>query len=264
MSRTLHVRDSHMMSDTAQPSRAWRRLPRPKQVCHFVCAVAVVAGVVVLGQQLHRAAGTKMQGLDAIKYANARSRDSRVSPGRAKGATQPIVCFGAECAAQLKNRKEKLKKLKSPKLSREEVLRDCPWEFGDEPPLDIVYTWVNWTAPAFIAQMKAAGPEMLHGALEPEAGMRQELSAGGSFDELKYSLRSLGASGMAARARKIYIVLNPVHGPPAWLLAHPKVEVVPHAAIMAAAHLPSNNYFAIQVSAALACSRGGQNIATRC
>jgi hypothetical protein len=39
---------------------------------------------------------------------------------------------------------------------------------------------------------------------------RQELSAGSSFDELKYSLRSLGANGMAARARKIYIVLNPV------------------------------------------------------
>ena len=56
-----HVKESHMMSDTAQPSRAWRRLPRPKQVCHFVCAVAVVAGVVVLGQQLHRTAGTKMQ-----------------------------------------------------------------------------------------------------------------------------------------------------------------------------------------------------------
>ena len=126
----------------------------------------------------------------------------------------------------------------------------CPAiKFRDSTDIDIVYTWVNWTAPEYIAQMKQ------HGILDSdETGMRYETAAGeDSYNELLYSLNSVAGNKLLDIIRTVWIVINPVHGPPAWLdLAHPKVKIVHHAEIMQSSgankEIPTNNFWAIHTA----------------
>ena len=90
-----------------------------------------------------------------------------------------------------------------------ELLSGCSLVFTNSTPLDIVYTWVNWTHPAYVAQMDRS--QLKHA----EAGMRYEQSSGtGSYNELLYSLNSLASTGFLDRVRRIHVLFNPIHGRP--------------------------------------------------
>ena len=89
-------------------------------------------------------------------------------------------------------------------------------------PVDIVYTWVDDSDPAWL--------ERKHHALESAIGheLNFAATAAGRFknrDELRYSLRSIWQ--FAPWVNHIYIVTDDQY--PAWLNTdHPKVDVVPH------------------------------------
>ena len=110
-----------------------------------------------------------------------------------------------------------------------------------DEPVDIVYTWVNWTAPSYISQMRNEG--LLYGD-ESESHMNYEKPADDSaYEELRYSMASL-LKYDSTSIRKIYVVINPVHGPPSWLNTHhPKIEIVHHSKILP--KVPTNNAWAI-------------------
>jgi hypothetical protein len=85
-------------------------------------------------------------------------------------------------------------------------------------PIDVVYTWVDGTDPAWQRRRAEASGKVYH---EEAASDARYISR----DELKYSLRSLYL--YAPWVRHIYIVSDD-QAPP-WLnLAHPKVSVVDH------------------------------------
>ena len=97
--------------------------------------------------------------------------------------------------------------------------------FQVREPVDIVYTWVDGSDPAWL-QRKAK-------CLGDQQDLGVNLSATHesrytSHDELKYSLRSVAM--FAGWANKIYIVTD--GQVPAWLdTSHPKIQVVDHAEI---------------------------------
>ena len=63
-----------------------------------------------------------------------------------------------------------------------------------------------------------------------------------SYEELRYSMSSLLKHG--GNIGKIYVVINPIHGPPAWLdTSHPNIEIVHHSEILP--KVPTNNAWAI-------------------
>ena len=125
-------------------------------------------------------------------------------------------------------------------ISEPSSLIPCNLEFNENEPIDIVYTWVNWTAPSYIAQMRANN--ILYGN-KKESKMNYETPASlNSYDELRYSIASLLRH--KTRFRKIFIVINPIHGPPSWLnTSHPKIEIVPHSTLID--NVPTNNAWAI-------------------
>lgn len=108
-------------------------------------------------------------------------------------------------------------------------------------PVDVVYTWVNGSDPAWIARKDAAWTGV-------RPGDRHDFAANAgrfvSHDELRYSLRSLEM--YADWVRNVYIVTD--DQVPTWLNpGHPKVRVVSHRELFGQAGvLPSFNSHAIE------------------
>lgn len=103
-----------------------------------------------------------------------------------------------------------------------------------------VVTWVNLSSIAYQQEWaRKEGPRQLAVASSPY-----------SFTELKYVFRSLVKFGLWDLLHRIYVVLDPVHGPPSWLdLSEPKVVVVPHAHIFRnKTVLPTRNFNAIMAN----------------
>lgn len=118
------------------------------------------------------------------------------------------------------------------------VHTNCDFEMNE--PVDVVYTWVNWTAPAYVAQMRKHG--ILYGEHKESHMNYEKTSDDSSYEELRYSMSSLLKHG--GNIGKIYVVINPIHGPPAWLdTSHPNVEIVHHSKILP--NVPTNNAWAI-------------------
>ena len=114
-----------------------------------------------------------------------------------------------------------------------------------EKPVDIVYTWVNWTAPNYIAQMRREG--ILYGGSKEKHMNYEKPSGSTAYEELRYSMSSLLKHGIRGTSfiRKIFVVINPIHGPPSWLnTSHPKIQIVHHSQLIE--DVPTNNAWAIQ------------------
>jgi hypothetical protein len=107
-------------------------------------------------------------------------------------------------------------------------------------PIDIVYTWVDGSDPAWLEAFRTtaeeAGRQLDETALDP-ARYR-------SRDELKYSLRSVWA--YCGWVRTIWIVTAGQH--PDWLANDPRVRIVDHADILPPEALPTFNSHAIEAS----------------
>lgn len=105
-------------------------------------------------------------------------------------------------------------------------------------PIDIVYTWVDGSDPAWVEAFKttaaAAGRSVDEVALDP-ARYRTR-------DELRYSLRSVWA--YCGWVRKIWIVT--AGQVPDWLVDDDRVTVVDHTEILPADALPTFNSHAIE------------------
>lgn len=110
-------------------------------------------------------------------------------------------------------------------------------------PIDVVYTWVDGSDPAWLARKRKA--------LEASTGERMTEDAAADLrfighDELRHSLRSL--ERYAPWIRHVYLVTD--HQRPAWLREdHPRLTVVDHTEIApAGTHLPSFNSQAIEAN----------------
>lgn len=107
-------------------------------------------------------------------------------------------------------------------------------------PVDVVYTWVDGSDPAwaesFRATAAACGRTLDEAALSP-ARFR-------SRDELRYSLRSLWT--YCGWVRHVYLVTAGQR--PAWLVDHPRLTVIDHREIIPADGLPTFNSHAIEAS----------------
>lgn len=108
-------------------------------------------------------------------------------------------------------------------------------------PIDIVYTWVDGSDPAWLARRAAVTGESLTAELNSSA---LHPSRYASRDELRYSLRSV--SMYANWVRHIYLVTD--QQVPSWLdTTHPKIQVVDHKEIFSdQSALPVFNSHAIE------------------
>lgn len=97
-------------------------------------------------------------------------------------------------------------------------------------PIDVVYTWVDSSDPAFREELAAHLPPESPSTLTGPARFR-------SHDELRYSLRSL--ESYAPWINRIYIVTNGQR--PTWLTDHPKITLVSHKEILEPEYLPTFN-----------------------
>lgn len=107
-------------------------------------------------------------------------------------------------------------------------------------PIDIVYTWVDGSDPAWVESFRATaqafGRTVDEEALDP-ARYR-------SRDELRYSLRSVWM--YCGWVRHIYVVTAGQR--PSWLVDHPRVTVVDHREVLPSDGLPTFNSHAIEAS----------------
>jgi hypothetical protein len=107
-------------------------------------------------------------------------------------------------------------------------------------PIDVVYTWVDGSDPAWLDafQRTAAecGRQISEAALDP-ARYR-------SRDELRYALRSLWM--YCGWVRNIYVVTAGQRPP--WLLDHERITIVDHAEILPTTALPTFNSHAIEAA----------------
>ncbi|MGB3735844.1 MAG: Stealth CR1 domain-containing protein [Ilumatobacter sp.] len=107
-------------------------------------------------------------------------------------------------------------------------------------PIDIVYTWVDGSDPAWLdafrATASAEGRLLDEVALDPARYRSRE--------ELRYSLRSVWA--YCGWVRKIWIVTAGQR--PDWLADHPRIQLVDHADILPADALPTFNSHAIEAA----------------
>ncbi|KAK9811335.1 hypothetical protein WJX72_002047 [[Myrmecia] bisecta] len=117
-------------------------------------------------------------------------------------------------------------------------------------PIDVVYTWVNGSDPAFLGSLMAwRQRELDAGNIKAEDVPVPEALTGGSRyrdnEELRYSLRSVYQ--YASWVRNIYLVTN--GQVPCWLdLSHPQIHVIPHSQIFTnTSHLPTFSSPAIEV-----------------
>jgi len=107
-------------------------------------------------------------------------------------------------------------------------------------PVDIVYTWVDGSDPAWTEAFRATAAEMGRSidetALDPARYH--------SRDELKYSLRSVWAH--CGWVRTIWIVTAGQR--PDWLGDDPRIRIVDHSEILPASALPTFNSHAIEAA----------------
>lgn len=108
-------------------------------------------------------------------------------------------------------------------------------------PIDLVYTWVDGSDPAWQERKNAVLRELDLGGTSRDA---YDAARYRNHDELKYSLRSVAM--YADFVRHVYIVTD--DQTPEWLnLANPRVTVVPHKEIFqGAGRLPTFNSHAIE------------------
>lgn len=103
-------------------------------------------------------------------------------------------------------------------------------------PIDVVFTWVNGTDPAFLKQLKDNEPAK---ATETGASRFKDMN------QLKYAIRSF--QKYAPWVRDIILVTN--GQVPVWLNTdHPNVRVVTHKEIFDPKHLPSFSSPAIEIN----------------
>jgi hypothetical protein len=115
-------------------------------------------------------------------------------------------------------------------------------------PIDVVYTWVDDTDPAWRAQREAAMAQLKLPATDADRSAYHASACGAarfrSHDELRFSLRSLEM--YAPWVRRVYLVT--ADQVPAWLNTdHPRLRVVSHREIFAdPSVLPVFNSHAIE------------------
>ncbi len=111
-------------------------------------------------------------------------------------------------------------------------------------PIDIVYTWVDQSDPAWLAKRQKTMASMPHesGMALCRDGIREREFQ--HLAQLKFSLRSV--SRYAGFIRKVFIVTDDQI--PEWLnLAHPKIEMISHLDIFGTTgRLPTFNSHAIE------------------
>ena len=108
-------------------------------------------------------------------------------------------------------------------------------------PIDVVYTWVDGSDPAWLERKNAVLRDLNLATVHPDA---HDASRYRSRDELRYSLRSIAM--FADFVHRIYIVTD--DQTPPWLNTdHPQVTVVSHKEIFGTAgRLPTFNSHAIE------------------
>ena len=117
----------------------------------------------------------------------------------------------------------------------------APHLFQHLDPVDVVYTWVDGSDPAWQERrdraLRAAGGAPLHDLAANDSRYT-------SHDELRYSLRSLEM--YAPWVRQVFLVTD--HQVPSWLVAdHPRLTVVDHTELFGSrGRLPTFNSHAIE------------------
>jgi len=108
-------------------------------------------------------------------------------------------------------------------------------------PVDVVYTWVDGTDPAWQAARAKAEAELSDGAVNPNAVSSSRFLG---HDELRYSMRSIEM--FASWVRRVHVVT--AGQVPEWLdVTHPRVSVVDHRDIFSdTSSLPVFNSHAIE------------------
>jgi hypothetical protein len=108
-------------------------------------------------------------------------------------------------------------------------------------PVDVVYTWVDGTDPAWQAARARAQSELPDGAVNPNAVSSSRFLG---HDELRYSMRSIEM--FASWVRRVHVVT--AGQVPEWLdVSHPRVSVVDHRDIFSdTSSLPVFNSHAIE------------------
>ncbi len=106
------------------------------------------------------------------------------------------------------------------------------------PPVDIVYTWVDGSDLQFQEEKDIWASA--YGA-STESTHRKRFS---DAEELRYSLRSIDR--FFPSYRKVYLVVKDGQLPP-YIKPHPKLEVVPHSAIIDPEYLPTFNSLCIEL-----------------
>jgi hypothetical protein len=116
-----------------------------------------------------------------------------------------------------------------------------PHAFDIRFPVDVVYTWVDGSDPAWLDRKAQAWAQTRHGDRHDFAANAGRFA---SHDELRYSLRSLEM--YAGWVRNVFIVTD--DQVPAWLnLEHPKVRLVDHRELFGQGGvLPTFNSHAIE------------------
>ena len=114
-------------------------------------------------------------------------------------------------------------------------MRDCTF------PIDVVYTWVDGGDEAWNAAREQRLATLTGTATTRESSGQARFI---NRDELRYSLRSIHL--FAPWVRRIHLVT--AGQVPAWLVDHPQVNVVDHAAILPPDALPTFNSHAIESS----------------
>lgn len=124
-------------------------------------------------------------------------------------------------------------------LPTDKVLQD-PSILEEQDFVDVVYTWVDTKDPAWNSSRKQWLRKTKGVIKEAKKKVRTC-----SFDELKYSLRSVDK--YAPFVRHIFIVTSGKK--PKWLANHPKITVVSHKDIFGKSeHLPTFNQVAIEAN----------------
>ncbi|MEP9363746.1 stealth conserved region 3 domain-containing protein [Nocardioides sp. CN2-186] len=118
-------------------------------------------------------------------------------------------------------------------LMAEPTVLDCTL------PIDVVYTWVDGSDPAWNAAREQRLATMVGTPTTRESSGRARFI---NRDELRYSMRSVHL--FAPWVRRIHLVT--AGQVPAWLVDHPQVNVVDHAAILPTDALPTFNSHAIE------------------
>ena len=148
------------------------------------------------------------------------------------------VCNNCECEGHVFREKSLQKTVSKPQSEFE----TCSFEINE--PFDIVIPWVNWTHPNYIRQMKEHN--IFDGIVKENTMRYNVVSDSDAYSELKYLLQSIESKYKSYG--NIYLVINPIHGPPTWLSRFfPHVKVIHHDNLVSSEFLPTNNAWAISM-----------------